>query len=48
MKTLIAVVATIVLGIIIYGWIAGANNSMRSEGQRIMTDTITEMGTVQP
>ena len=48
MKTFIVIISTIVVGLVIYGFIAGSNNSMKSESTRIMNETVTELQTIKP
>ncbi len=48
MKEAIVTVAAIVLAVVIYLLIAGDTNSLKSESQRIMNSTRTQLQTIQP
>ncbi len=46
MKTLLAVLATIILGVFLYILITGENNSIRSEAARIFDNTVQQLQTI--
>lgn len=48
MKDWIVLVAAIVLGVILYGFILGDTNSLKTESQSIMSEVQTELNKVQP
>lgn len=48
MKDWIVLVAAIVLGVILYGFILGDSNSLKTESQSIMTEVQTQLNKVHP
>lgn len=48
MKSVFALAAAVVVGILIYLFIAGPSNSIKAETTRIFDSTITDMQTVKP
>lgn len=48
MKETIAVVAFIIVAIVLFLAIAGNTNSLKSESERIMNSTRTQLQTIQP
>lgn len=48
MKDWIVLIAGICLGVILYGFILGPSNSLKTESQSIMTEVRTQLEEVQP
>ena len=48
MKDWIVIVGAVILGVILFGFILGDTNSLKTESQSIMTDVRTELQKVQP